>query len=339
MLSALQQDQSSTAHSQHVTTDLSLLGALYKQTGQYDKALIFFSQALSWAISSAHKSPLQGNELAIHYARLALVQGLTGDFSAAQQSIDTALSIVDRQQTTHRAQLSEVLAINAELKYFQGQYFDATVAANEALAIAQRHFGETHSVVAARQYMIGNLFLQANRPDRAQQHYDKSLQIYHHIFAEKHPAIAQIVNKTGEALFKKQQFSQAANHYHQALEIGAVFLPANTLDKAAVLHNIGTLHLHQEQPAKAQDHFEQSLSIYRQFPGRDHQAIATLWRALGDANRDLHKRQIAQNYYAKALPVYQRVYGHGHQHTVELIQAMDKNLKLSGQLDMTQTID
>ncbi|NQZ12135.1 MAG: tetratricopeptide repeat protein [Algicola sp.] len=337
LLSALKQDQSSTTDSQHVTTDLSLLGELYKQTGQYDKALSFLSQALSSASSS--ENPLQGNDLAIHYARLALVQGLTGNFTAARQNNETALSLVDVQQTTHRAQLSEVLAINAELKYFQGHYLDATIAANEALAIALSHFGETHSVVAARQYRVGNLFLQASQPEQAQQYFDKSLQTYHRIFGEKHPTIARIINKTGEALFIKRQFSQAASHYQRALEIGAVFLPASRLDKAAVLHNIGILHLHQKQPAKAQDHFAQSLAIYQQISGLNHQAVATLWRALGDAHRDLDKPQIAENYYAKALPVYQRVYGPGHQQTVKLIQAIASNLKRSGQLDKTQIID
>ncbi|HET7064273.1 MAG TPA: serine/threonine-protein kinase [Rudaea sp.] len=276
-----------------------VLGAIFLELGQYDRAIALLERSLDLLHASAN-DPVRASTL----AQLARAQYEKGDYAAAEKNIDVALTAHRASDGTSNATVALDLALQGQIARRQGDFKkaepllqqalsmaqaslkapDAKIAANfnelavlysdmhridegaalteEALAMFRALYGENHLDVAENLINLGSFRMQSGHVEEALPPLEQAIAIYRRLLPTDHPLLATALVNHARALDRLGRYADAEPQYLEALAMQRRVLGEQHPDVAATLNNLAVLHLHLDDFAGGADYSRQALAIW-----------------------------------------------------------------------------
>jgi CHAT domain-containing protein/uncharacterized protein HemY len=187
----------------------------------------------------------------------------------------------------------------ANQRWDEGQYADAIVRGEQALALREAVLGGTHPDVATSLDMLGLHLLLRGDAARAETLLQRALAIREAALDKNHPDIARTLNTLARLYTNQGLYSRAEPLYARALAIREAAFGQNHPLVAEVLHNLANLYVARRLYARAEPLFARALALREAALGKDHPEVA-------QTLVDLAGSYTLQGFYGRAKPLLQR---------------------------------
>ena len=274
----------------------AVLGAIYLELGQDDRAITLFGHALELRHAAADDADLR--------AQLARAQYEKGDYAAAEKNVELALLSHRASAGASSAIVARDLALQGEIARRQGDFKkaepllqqaltmsraslkapDAQIAADlnelavlysdmhrldegaalteEALAMFRALYGENHLDVAENLINLGSFWMQTGHVAEALPLLEQATVIYRRLLPADHPLLANALVDHARAFDRLGRYREAEPLYLQALAMQRRVLGEQHPDIAATLNNLAVLHFHEDDYVDAADFSRQAMAIW-----------------------------------------------------------------------------
>jgi len=285
----------------------AVLGAIYLQLGQFDRATDLSMRALAIG-ASGNDDPGRADLV----AQLARAQYEKGDYAAAAKSADLALAAHRAQAGADSVVVADDLALQGEIARRQGDFGKAEplleralaisraklksphakIAADlnelavlysdmhrldegaaitaEALAMFRSLYGENHLDIAENLINLGAFRMQAGRAAEALPMLEQATAIYRHLLPADHPLLANALVNQARAFDRLGRFGEAEPLYLQALAMQRRVLGEHHPDVAATLNNLAVLRMHRDDFSAGADYSRQAMAVWAAQGKPDH---------------------------------------------------------------------
>lgn len=288
---------------------LHYAAVFYRITGQYDKSMFYFQQALAimrkvlgeahpkYAIGLYHLSvlyydmgqyekvlPLDQQALAIigktlgekdpTYAevllRIGTVYSRTGQYEKALPLYQQSLNIIKKILGKDNPRYALVLHNLGILYYRIGQYEQAQLSYEQSLAIYKKTIGEGDPEYAANLNNLANLYTKTGQYEKALPLYEQAMPIFHKAFGEKHFRYASCLTYLADLYFAMSQYEKVLPLYERSLAIYREVLGDKNPLYALCLSNMANVYFAMRDYKAALPLYERSLAAYKQSLGEEH---------------------------------------------------------------------
>ncbi|MEM9461643.1 MAG: tetratricopeptide repeat protein [Myxococcota bacterium] len=188
----------------------------------------------------------------------------------------------------------------------QGDFDNALVHQQRALAIRQQARDPDHPDIATNLNRLGTIFIEQGDLENARVHYERSMAIWGKALGPEHPLVAKNLNNLGTVLVRQGDFERARDHHERALALWKKALDPDHPDIAVSLANLGTVFLGQGDLDKARVHLEQALQIFNKALGPNHPVVAKTLNNLGIIAFEQGDLEDARVHYQGALSIRQK---------------------------------
>lgn len=261
---------------------LHLVGKIYLEKGQTEKALQYIEQALK----IAH---ICFGEISAKTADLMVDQGTAllydGEYEQSKATLEQALAI---QQKTlppeHPDFARSYIALGAYEKYFK-KYDEALFYCQKALEIRLNFYGESHRLLAHCYSEIGQIYLKKLDYANAIDHFQKGNAIMIKNGQDLHPDYGYVCNDLGRAYLAMANYPEAIAWQQKALTL---FRKENTVDNediATIILYIGRAQVGSGDYPAAIKSFEEDRRILTGLNGPDGERLKYSYEGEADAYR------------------------------------------------------
>lgn len=194
---------------------LAVIGALYMDQGQYDRAEVLLKRSLD------ERRRLFGENHEAYAGSLNIWSSLLyekGDLKNAEQAAIRTLVILRRQLGDH-PQTAQALSALAAVRLDLGDSDGAIRLRREVLAMRRRTQGAMHVDVADASYLLGSLLVDRERYAEAGPLFEESLNIYKQLYGVQSVRYARGLNAQARLLYSQGKTEPAAAAYRQAADI------------------------------------------------------------------------------------------------------------------------
>ncbi|MEM9462746.1 MAG: serine/threonine-protein kinase [Myxococcota bacterium] len=282
-------------------------GHLEERTGQYAKAEPDLRQAHRLAVEHHH------DRVALHTAQaltFLVAHRLARHAEALQWGQMVALPLA--QGSDDPVEEAKSLGILGIVFDSQGDYNNARVYDEQALAIQQKALGPNHPHVAVSLNNLGTVFARQGDLHSAQVHYQRALAIRETVLGPDHPRVAATLLNLGAVLEQQGDYDNARMHDQRALAVAKKALGTNHPFVAKSLYNLGNVFKQQGELDKARVHYQQSLTIWENVLDPDHPNVARSLHELGTVFARQGHQHNARVYYQRALTIREKSLGPDH---------------------------
>jgi serine/threonine protein kinase len=277
----------------------AVLGAIYLELGQYDRAIALLERSLDLQ-HTATDDPARADIV----AQIARAQYEKGDYAAAEKNSALALVAHRARAGASSAATANDLALQGEIARRQGDFKkaepllqqalaisratlkapDARIATDlnelavlysdmhrldegaalteEALAMFRAIYGEDHLDVAENLINLGAFRMQTGRAAEALPMLEQATAIYRRLLPADHPLLATALVNHARALDRLGSYQEAKPLYLEALAMQRRVLGEQHPDVAATLNNLAVLHMHMDDFAGGADYSRQALAVW-----------------------------------------------------------------------------
>ncbi|MEO7325883.1 MAG: serine/threonine-protein kinase, partial [Dokdonella sp.] len=277
----------------------SVLGAIYLELGQYDRAIALLQRSLD-----SQGATTDDSARADITAQLARAQYEKGDYVAAGKSSESALAAHRARKGANSAVAASDLALQGEIARRQGDFKkaepllqraltisratlkspDARIAAGlnelavlysdmhrldegaalteESLAMFRAIYGENHLDVAENLINLGAFRMQTGRAADALPLLEQATAIYRRLLPADHPLLATALVNHARALDRLNRYLDAEPLYLEALAMQRRVLGEQHPDVAATLNNLAVLHMHMDDFAGGAEYSRQAFGVW-----------------------------------------------------------------------------
>ena len=207
---------------------------------------------------------------------------------------------------------AEVLSVRGKVLEVQCKRMLALSNYEEAMRIFKAIHGEEHSDVAGIYNTLGNLYIELQMYERAEDYHVKALTIRRHIYGENHPDVGSSYNSLGLVYSGLGVKNQAKEYYEKAVSIAMEVYGETHVDLAAGYNNLGLFYSDTGQHYEATEYFEKALIIGREIYGEEHPEVATIYHNLAFDHRWLKEYKEAKECDERALMIRKTIYGDEH---------------------------
>ena len=274
----------------------AVLGTIYLELGQDDRAITLFGHALELRHAAADDAGLR--------AQLARAQYEKGDYAAAEKNVELALLSHRASAGANSAIVAEDLALQGEIARRQGDFKKAEPLLQQALAMSRANlkaphakiaadlnelavlygdmhrldegaalteealgmfrvlYGENHLDVAENLINLGSFRMQTGHVAEALPLLEQAIMIYRRLLPVDHPLLANALVTRARALDRAGRYPEAEPLYLEALAMQRRVLGEQHPDVAATLNNLAVLHLHRDDFAGGADFSRQALDVW-----------------------------------------------------------------------------
>ena len=274
----------------------AVLGAIYLELGQDDRAITLFGHALELRHAAADDAGLR--------AQLARAQYEKGDYAAAEKNVELALLSHRASAGANSAIVAEDLALQGEIARRQGDFKKAEPLLQQALAMSRANlkaphakiaadlnelavlygdmhrldegaalteealgmfrvlYGENHLDVAENLINLGSFRMQTGHVAEALPPLEQAIMIYRRLLPADHPLLATALVTHARALDRLGRYPEAEPLYLEALAMQRRVLGEQHPDVAATLNNLAVLHLHRDDFAGGADYSREALAVW-----------------------------------------------------------------------------
>jgi CHAT domain-containing protein/Tfp pilus assembly protein PilF len=187
----------------------------------------------------------------------------------------------------------------ANQRWDEGQYADAIVRGEQALALREAVLGGTHPDVATSLDMLGRHRLLQGDAVRAEALLQRALAIREAALDKNHPEIARTLNTLARLYADQGLYSRAEPLYARALAIREAAFGQKHPLVAEVLNNLANLYVAQRLYARAEPLYARALAIREAVLGKGHPEVA-------QTLVDLAWSYDLQGFYGRAKPLLER---------------------------------
>jgi len=196
-----------------------------------------------------------------------------------------------------------------------GQYVEAEEPLKQAIAIAQRAFGNTEDVAEVL-VELGATYSESGRFEEADAMLRQALGIFRR--ARNNEGIVNAQYALAYLYMQQGRYAEADVLFKQALELGERVLGRDDAALGYVLDSLVDLYLYQGRVDAAEPLAERSYDIRRQAVGPDHiEYAASLWSRAW-VNDEQERYVDAEALYKQALAIANKRLGQHHRYTAEL---------------------
>ncbi|CAG0931296.1 adenylate cyclase 10 [Thermoflexales bacterium] len=268
------------------------LGKVRYHTGEYAEALAQFTRALPFSAEATQVAD-------VHW-QMGTVYEKRGEYEQALTNVSLGLARL-APAGTQTVETARLLTLQCRIHHQQGQFEQAIVAGEQALAIVDDtvHYQET----AQAHNELGNAYEQCSQPDRAIAHYERSLLILERI-GDEHGAARAYGNLA--IIYYQTDLELSASYFKRTLEtmqrLGDVW------GEATAYQNLGIVAYARADYGRAIEHYQQSLSM-KEVLG-DSLGIADCHINLGEVYRAQGEVPQAIIHLEKGLTLSQQIGAH-----------------------------
>lgn len=253
-----------------LATILSKYAAMLRDTGQYEEALAYASEALEIFQRLAGDRPsAYGPELALALNNAAVMLRNLGRLEEALAYAGEAMELY-RQLATEHEVFSRDLAIMLNnysgILRAIGRSEDALVSATEALVILRRILGDEHPDIGTALSNSAGINRSLGRFEEAERQYREALEILGRVLGESHPAYAVCLHNLGSLVAEGGQDEEASNLYERALTLSEAI--GDRAAQAATLRNLARIFARNGRLGEARSAYEKALAVYIELSDR-----------------------------------------------------------------------
>ena len=275
---------------------LNQLGRVYKNMGEYSKALSSHEQSLEiYRVALPPTHP----DLATSYNNIAGVYDNMGEYSKALSSYERSLKIKKVALLPNHPSLATSYNNIGSVYVNMGEYPKALSSYERSLEIHKVALPANHPFLATSYNNIGNVYKNMGEYWKALSSYEQSLEILKVALPPNHPDLAGSYNNIGMVYMNMGEYPKALLSYERSLEIDKVALPANHPFLATSYNNIGSVYDNMGEYSKALSYYERSLEIDKVALPPNHPDLATSYNNIGLVYDNMGE-------YWKALSSYER---------------------------------
>jgi eukaryotic-like serine/threonine-protein kinase len=276
-----------------------VMGTIYVELGQYDRAIALLQHAID-----ARRGVATDDADADLLTELGRAEYEKGDYPAAEKTVATALVQHRRDDGESSASAARDLVLQGEIARRQGDFRKAeplmrealamsraTLAApnadiagdlnqlavldsdmrnldegtsltEEALAMFRALYGENHIDVAENLINLGSFRMQNGHAAEALPPLEEATAIYRRLLPADHPLLATALTTHARALDRMNRYADAEPLYLEALAMQRRLLGNQHADVAATLNNLSVLRMHLNDFAASADYSRDAIAIW-----------------------------------------------------------------------------
>ena len=197
----------------------------------------------------------------------------------------------------------------------QGDYAQALLWYEKALAIKEKVLGKEHPDIATIYNNIANVYNTLGDYAKALLWHEKALSIMEKAFGKEHQDTAATYNNIAIVYYKLGDYAKALSWHEKALAIREKVLGKEHPDTAVTYNNIALVYDEQGDYTKALLWFEKALVICEKVLGKEHPDTAATYNNIAIVYYNQGNYEKALEWYDKALPIREKVLGKEHQDT------------------------
>lgn len=193
-----------------------------------------------------------------------------------------------------------------------GQWQEARVHMERALAIRERSLGADHPDVGASLQNVAVMLSRIGDFQGARAAHERALAIKQEAVGKDHPDTAWILNNLGLVLWELGEYERARDSLERALEIGQAVVGEDHPDVARSLSSLGFVLNSMKRYERARTVFDRAIAIWTASLGEDHFIVAYGLIGLGDVARAEGSFDEAERHLERALAMLEKSLGPDH---------------------------
>lgn len=229
---------------------------------------------------------------------IAWLDRYSGDYIAAEASIDRALSIRNRLSPEH-PDLVSATEVLGDLRYLQGRVSEARDLWIGALSLAERTLGVDHPTLATLQRRLALASRALGDFVEARRLLERALQIAERFVAPCNPELSALFEDLAGSLQYEGDYVRARALHERALNVVVTCLGPTHARSATVVHNLAELAVDVGDLDEAQRLHERAIRLWTMGLGPSHPFVARGLDALAEVF-------VARGNFVRARALYQR---------------------------------
>jgi tetratricopeptide (TPR) repeat protein len=302
---------------------LNVIGRLYLNNGETNKAIEFFEDSLQLhANLDKEKSvKLSPNKAAV-LNNLGLLYVNSDPKLAIEKhkaALDIFLEIVKTEEEKYKAHLANTYFSLADAFYkkkdffFSKKHFKNAIAAYKELS--EKDPDTYNALIANCHYFLGNIYNDDNAVYDAKMHFQNSRVMYKELSNANpevyRPFLAATLNNLGVVTKTMLNFDESSNFYLEALDHYKILAKENNRAfypyLAATFNSLGILYTEMEERDKALENYNEAIRIYNQLSDEQPEAythyLATALHNTAILYDEKSEPDKALDYYGQALNI------------------------------------
>ncbi|CAM4951947.1 unnamed protein product [Rotaria socialis] len=272
------------------------IGLLYKNMGEYSKALEYHSKSLKiYEISLPATHPY----LARSYSCIGGVYDDMGEYSKALEYYEKSHKIYEISLPATHPHLATSNSCIGGVYSSMDEYSKALEYYEKSIKIKEISLLPTHPDLATSYNNIGEVYYNMGEYSKALEYHSKSLKIYEISLPATHPYLASSYSCIGGVYDDMGEYSKALEYYEKDLEIAKKALPPTHPNLASSYNNIGGVYNNMDEYSKALEYYEKSIKILEISLPPAHPDLAASYNNIGQVYTSMGE-------YSKALPVLEK---------------------------------
>ena len=284
------------------------LGSLLARTGAHTEAETVLVDAYFEALeSTAPDVAVDAATSLVHVVGIIAVRPAEGQ--AWARHAEAALASV---RDDARLRQARVLSALAGVRWTAGDYDEARMLCERALALEQEVLGPMHPDVAADLAGLALIHLALGLPEEAELLHERALSIREHALGPEHPDVAKSLGGLANAHYVMDAYEEARLLHERALFVLERARGPEHLDVATAQQNLASVLFSTGAYEEARMLHERALQTRERVLGPDHPVVATSLSGLALVLGELGLYADARSLHERALEVRERVLGPGH---------------------------
>jgi len=288
---------------------ISTLSEIYRNLGDYDKAMQLASHSRTLADESADVESLAAADLAI-----GKIQFLAGDLQSSVRTLQQSLQSTRWTSAPVMVdlQVKLMLALGTSLQHL-GDLQQAGAYFHQAEQLSQTR-EDANSVLQQAEVLLrlGSWHWSSGRLEQARDYYKQALQA-HQGLPERHlPELARAVDAYASALFALGDYAASVEQFQRAVDMRRKTLGDRHRLTADSLSNLGAAYYEIGLDQQASQSLQQALQTYQDLALSRHQAIGKVLNNLGLVKLRLGNATKASELFTQALAIHMDSLGQEH---------------------------
>jgi serine/threonine protein kinase/Tfp pilus assembly protein PilF len=301
---------------------MALIGAAYRDLGQYDAATKMLEGALARSIDKVgHDS----REVADTKTELAYLLIFKGDFARAETLNREALSTFRQLLGNDHLRVAGALNNTAfGFLWSDTNYEEAERMLREALEINRRGYGTENETTAGTMYHLGWALKGQAKYEAAEQILRDTLDLRRRLFRNDHPSVAWTLNNLGDLKNRLGDYDAALPFFQEALETNR-HLFGNTHPQIAYdLTGMAVSYLHLGELETAESLQWQALEMSWELLGNEHFQLARSFENLAGIMFEKGELSESGAYWSEALAINRKTLGNRHLRVANDLEGLGK---------------
>lgn len=242
---------------------LSHLALVYRDAGEYDKAIPLFESVLA---IQKRTLPPGHTEIGANQNNLADIYRSVGQYAKAESLLKEVLANNEKIMGHDHPVVAITLNNLAIVYRFQRKYSEAESLYQRGLEIELKIKGAEHPDIATSLHNLGVLYREQGRYVEAESFLLRGLRMREKLLGPTHPHVGGSLNHLGILYAAQHQYSQAEPLFRRSLAIREEALGPKHPHIAITLTNLANLYRDQGRYGQAEPLLHRALAIWEELP-------------------------------------------------------------------------